>query len=101
MAISLKINKIKKSFRNNVVLKDINLDAKGSDIIGLVGKSGCGKSTLLKILVGYYKPDKGEILLNNKNISKSIIKLRKMVGYTTQENSFYEKLSVIENMRYY
>ncbi|MBU2634630.1 MAG: ABC transporter ATP-binding protein [Nanoarchaeota archaeon] len=101
MTISLKIDKISKSFKNNQILKEINLEGKSSEIIGLIGPSGCGKSTLLKILVGYYKPNSGSILINNKKISKNIINLRKIVGYTTQENSFYEKLTIMENMRYY
>lgn len=101
MALSLSIKNVRMSFKKNVVLKDVNLKAKGSDIIGLIGKSGCGKSTLLKILVGYYQPDKGEIKLNGKNVSRDLLGLRKITGYTTQENSFYEKLTVIENMRYY
>jgi len=101
MAVLLEIKRVKKSFKKNEVLTSINLKAKQRDIIGLVGKSGCGKSTLLKILVGYYKPDAGKIVLNNKNISEDLVGLRNKVGYTTQENSFYEKLNVYENMRYY
>ena len=101
VGISLKIKGVGKSFKKNVVLKDVNLEARGSEILGLVGKSGCGKSTLLKILVGYYEPEKGKILLNNKDISKDVLGLRRAVGYTTQENSFYEKLTVAENMNYY
>lgn len=101
MSISLSIQGVSKSFGSNQVLNKLDLDAKGKDIIGLIGKSGCGKSTLLKILVGYHKPDAGQILLNNKNISEDIMQLRRTVGYTTQENSFYEKLSVVENMNYY
>jgi len=99
MVLSLRISAIKKSFGNNPVLRGINFEAKGSEIIGLAGKSGCGKSTLLKILVGYHKPDSGDIFLNNKRLSARA--LRRLVGYTTQENSFYEKLTVIENMMYY
>lgn len=101
MALSLSIKNVRMSFKGNLVLKDVSLKAKSSDIIGLIGKSGCGKSTLLKILVGYYQPEKGEITLNGKNVSRDLLGLRKITGYTTQENSFYEKLSVIENMRYY
>jgi ABC-2 type transport system ATP-binding protein len=101
MAISLKIDNVSKSFKSNVVLKGLSLSAKSGDIIGLIGKSGCGKSTLLKVLVGYHKPDSGEILLDGNDISREKMHLRKLVGYVTQENSFYEKLSVIENMRYY
>jgi ABC-2 type transport system ATP-binding protein len=100
MALSLKIDELKKSFKSRSVLKDISFEASGSEIIGLIGKSGCGKSTLLKILVGYYRSDGGSILVNGKKV-KNVLELRNLVGYTTQENSFYEKLSVLENMRYY
>ena len=100
MALSLKVDGLSKSFRGKSVLRDISFSASGSEIIGLVGKSGCGKSTLLKILVGYLKAGGGSVFVNNKKV-KSVLELRRLVGYTTQENSFYEKLSVIENMRYY
>ncbi len=101
MVLSLKIKEVKKSFDKKVVLKNISLDVKECEIVGLIGKSGCGKSTLLKILVGYYKADAGKIILNDENVARKNIELRRVVGYTTQENSFYEKLSVEENMKYY
>lgn len=101
MAIVIKISGVSKSFRGKPVLQGIDLEAKSGDIIGLVGKSGCGKSTLLKVLVGHYKPDKGSIFLGQQDVLKDAMAIRRMVGYTTQENSFYEKLSVAENMLYY
>lgn len=101
MVITLKVQGVRKAFKKNVVLRDISFTAKSPDIIGLIGKSGCGKSTLLKILVGFHKPDSGTISLDGKNIAKNSMQLRRMVGYVTQENSFYEKLSVAENMSYY
>ena len=97
----LSVKNIKKSFSGKTILKDISLSAKELEIIGLIGKSGCGKSTFLKILVGYHKADSGSIEFNGKDVSRNPMILKKIVGYTTQENSFYEKLSVIENMRYY
>ncbi|MBU1199543.1 MAG: ABC transporter ATP-binding protein [Nanoarchaeota archaeon] len=101
MVVTLKVCSIGKTFRKKPVLIDISFEANASDIIGVIGESGCGKSTLLKILVGYYKPDTGNVFLNNKNVSKDVMNLRKTVGYTSQENAFYEKLLVIENMNYY
>jgi len=101
VVVSLEVVGLKKSFKDKLILKDINFKVGGSEILGIIGKSGCGKTTLLKILAGYYKQDKGKIVLNTSDISKNIKLLRKLVGYTTQENSFYEKLSILENMRYY
>jgi ABC-2 type transport system ATP-binding protein len=97
----LEIIRISKAFAKNKVLNDLSLDVYNGDIIGLIGKSGCGKSTLFKILVGYYKADSGKILFNGRDITKDFDAIKRAVGYTTQENVFYEKLTVIENMFYY
>lgn len=96
----LKISKVVKSYGHKIILNDITLEAKSGDIVGLIGKSGCGKSTLLKILVGHHSKTSGDIYYEGRLIDNKD-ELKKLVGYTTQENSFYEKLSLIENMRYY
>lgn len=97
----LEVKNLDKSFGEKKVLKGLNLSLNAGDILGLVGKSGCGKSTLLKILVGYYSADSGKILYNNRDITHDFSAIKSIVGYTTQENSFYEKLTVFENMSYY
>jgi len=48
----LKIENLSKSFGENTVLKDINLELKEGEILGLVGENGAGKSTLMKIIFG-------------------------------------------------
>ena len=48
----LKIENLSKSFGDNTVLKDINLELKSGEILGLVGENGAGKSTLMKIIFG-------------------------------------------------
>ncbi|OIO64212.1 hypothetical protein AUJ68_06840 [Candidatus Woesearchaeota archaeon CG1_02_57_44] len=99
--LTLAVSGITKSFGNNKVLRGVSFTAKSGDIIGLVGKSGCGKSTLLKILVGWHPADTGTVLMNGENITKDPLQLRRVVGYTTQDNSFYAKQTALENMRYY
>lgn len=97
----LEVKNLGKSFGEKKVLQGLNLELYPGDILGLVGKSGCGKSTLLKILVGYYSPNSGKILYKNKDITSDFSIIKSIVGYTTQENSFYDKLTVYENMSYY
>lgn len=97
----LELKKVKKFFGNKIVLNDVTLTIKKGEILGIIGTSGGGKSTLFKILLGYYKADAGEILFQGKSILKKQKTFKKIVGYTTQDDSFYKKLTVFENMDYY
>ncbi len=92
---------IGKTFGQKVILHDVSLLLAPGEIVGLLGRSGSGKSTLIKILVGYYKTDSGTICFNGNDVTHNFKDVRHFVGYTTQDNSFYEKLTVEENMRYY
>lgn len=97
----LEFKGINKRFGQKQVLRGLSLKIFKKDCFALVGRSGAGKSTLMKILIGFYKPDSGKVIYDGEDISGDLNKLRKIIGFTTQENSFYEELSVIENMKYY
>lgn len=98
---SIKVNSISKSFGNNNILNNINLTIPKGKIFGLVGVSGSGKTTLLKLLVGFYKPSKGSVLFDGKDVQKHNKALRKSFGFASQENCFYSRLNVEENIRYF
>lgn len=53
-----------KGYKEQQVLKDIDLNIKKGEFVGIVGKNGSGKSTLLKILAGIYYPEHGEVIIN-------------------------------------
>lgn len=64
----IEIKNVSKSFNNNLVLKNFNLNIEKGSIFGLIGINGAGKSTLLRILAGIYNVDSGSITINNNNI---------------------------------
>ena len=97
----IRLQNISKSFASTPVLKDISLEIVPGEILALLGRSGCGKSTLIKILVGYHAPSSGKVFFKEQDITKNFTQVREQVGYVTQDNSFYEKLTVLENMYYY
>lgn len=97
----VEIKEVSKKFGSKIVLDKLSLELYPGEIVGLIGRSGCGKSTLIKILVGYYKADSGRIIFSGKDITRRFGAVKNIVGYTSQENLFYEKLSVYENMVYY
>ena len=97
----IKFKNITKVFNSVKILNNLSLEVYKNEIVALIGESGCGKSTMLKILIGFYPPDLGEIFYNNSNITHNFYKIRRVAGYVSQENSFYEKLTIEENLRFF
>lgn len=101
------INNVTKSFidgsSKRVILDNTSVTFKKGEKIALVGRSGLGKSTILKLLLGVEKVDKGEIILDDINITsyknKDLINLRrKVIGYVFQNFNLIKNLSVEENI---
>jgi len=63
----IKIENLSHSFGKNVVLEDVNMEAKDASILGLVGINGAGKSTLLRLISGVYVPQKGTVTYDDKS----------------------------------
>lgn len=81
------------------VLTDVNLDIKSGDKLTIVGMSGSGKSTLMKLLVGFFEPNAGEILLNSHSL-KDVDRhtLRTYINYTPQEPCVFSG-TIIANLK--
>jgi len=97
----LEVNKLKKKFGKNIVLKEINLKIKKGDRLAIIGPSGCGKSTLLRCLNMLEVPDNGQIIFNNQDITKKGINLsevRRKMGMVFQQFNLFPHLTVLENI---
>lgn len=88
------------------VLKDFNLKIESGTFLGIEGKSGAGKSTLLSIIAGLQKADAGEVFLGQPPVNilalndKELSAFRnKNIGFISQEQSFLENLTVLDNVR--
>jgi ABC-type multidrug transport system fused ATPase/permease subunit len=72
------------------ILQDVNFKIDPHENIAIVGENGAGKTTLIKLLVGFYQPDKGEVLVNGTNISNyDQVSYRKTLGVLFQDFSEY------------
>src|SRR5512136_2282158 len=70
MAVLLKCSGVSKRFGGLQALKNVDFTVNDGEIAGLVGPNGSGKSTLLNLISGVYKPDSGQILFLDEDISK-------------------------------
>ena len=93
--------KISKSYGRNSILNEISINIDLNEITGLLGPNGAGKTTLFYILAGLTKPTKGEVLLNNSEITNLSLSSRADSGlvYLPQEPSIFRNLSVKDNLR--
>ena len=96
----LRAENIMKMYGSRKVVKGISLQVEQGEIIGLLGPNGAGKTTSFYMIVGMLKPNKGEIFLDDENITHDSMykRAQRGVGYLAQEASVFRKLSVEDNI---
>lgn len=87
----IEVNNVSKKFKDDLILKNVNIEFKTGKIYGLVGVNGSGKSVLLKLICAFYKPSSGEILINGKNYHKS-------KDFPNEIRAFIEKPCFLSNL---
>lgn len=97
----VELKNINKRFGKTIVLQNINLTIQEHEMLGLIGFSGSGKTTLLRTVIGYYSISGGKIYYQQQDITKKSALLKSVVGFAAQENSFYDRLTIKENIHYF
>lgn len=82
------------------MVKDASLSVRSGQIVGLLGPNGAGKTTSFYMIIGLIKADKGEVFIDQEDISKAPMheRARKGLSYLPQEASIFRKLSVRDNI---
>ena len=91
---------LKKSFDNNDVLKDINLEIYQGEVVCIIGSSGSGKSTLLRCLNLLEEPTEGQIMVGDEDICKNIENIdifRSKIGMVFQNFNLFNNMNVLKN----
>jgi len=89
-----------KSYKSRQVVRDVSLEVSTGQIVGLLGPNGAGKTTTFYMIVGLVPLDKGEICIDQLDISIQPMheRARHGIGYLPQEASIFRKLTVYENL---
>ncbi|MBU1854402.1 MAG: ABC transporter ATP-binding protein [Nanoarchaeota archaeon] len=108
-----KIQNVIKRFEDHIILDNINFEIRKGEIFGLIGASGSGKTTLLNIIIGFLRPDQGDVLFRFEHLLdfqkamtfRSVFKkqdaVKKIYGFASQLPSFYRDLTIRENLQYF
>ena len=99
----LKAENIYKNFGSLQILKGVNLEVKSGEIVSIVGASGAGKSTLLHIIGTLDKPNKGEVYIDNVNVTKLNTKAisafrNQNLGFIFQFHHLLPEFTALENI---
>jgi ABC-2 type transport system ATP-binding protein len=89
---------VTKKFGGRVVVNDIAMQVRPGEIYGFLGPNGSGKTTFLRMLCGLLTPDGGSGHCLGYDILRDSADIKKHVGYMTQRFSFYEDLTIEENL---
>ncbi len=100
----IEVKGLYKSFGDQEVLRGVDLLVPKGQITVILGRSGAGKSVLLKHMIGLIRPDRGQILVMGKDITKmrekELTQLRKRFGMLFQEGALFDSLTVAENVAF-
>jgi lipopolysaccharide export system ATP-binding protein len=98
--MKLRSENLVKKYGARDVVKSVSIEVNRGEIVGLLGPNGAGKTTTFYMIVGFIKPNSGNVYLENEDITSLAMykRAQKGVGYLPQESSIFRKLSVEDNI---
>lgn len=99
--MKLHTHNLVKKYKSRRVVDEVSVSVERGEIVGLLGPNGAGKTTTFYMMVGLISPNEGNIMLDDKDITKEPVykRARMGIGYLAQEASIFRKLSVEDNIR--
>ena len=98
--MKLEVKNVSLNINGRKIVENVSLSVMPGEIVGLLGPNGAGKTSTFNLVVGNLKPNKGDILINNKSISNLSLPMRSELGlgYLPQEPSIFRDLTVRDNI---
>jgi lipopolysaccharide export system ATP-binding protein len=96
----LRADGLRKTYRGRAVVAGVDLELTQGEVVGLLGPNGAGKTTSFYCIVGFIRPDRGTIRIDDRDISRLPMyrRARLGIGYLPQESSIFRKLTVEQNV---
>jgi len=99
MTVSVKFDGVSKILGSARAVDDLNLEIGAGELFFLLGPSGCGKTTALRMVAGFYRPDEGRILFNDKDQSR-VPPHKRNTGMVFQNYALWPHMDVRSNVAY-
>ncbi len=96
--ITVKLDRVSKSFGDFTAVKDLSLSVRAGRVFGLLGPNGAGKTTTIRMIVNITAPDSGSILLFGRKIDAQ---LQDRIGYLPEERGLYRRMQIADQLRFF
>ncbi|PHR18732.1 MAG: multidrug ABC transporter ATP-binding protein [Hoeflea sp.] len=97
---AIEVSGLVKRFGDKTVVDHVSMSVAEGEISGFLGPNGSGKTTTIRVMCGLLTPDEGEGRVLGHDIRSESLRIKREVGYMTQKFSFYEDLSIEENLTF-
>jgi ABC-2 type transport system ATP-binding protein len=97
---AIQVNGLVKRFGTKTVVDHVSMNVAEGEIVGFLGPNGSGKTTTIRIMCGLLTPDEGSGQVLGYDLKTESLKIKREVGYMTQRFSFYEDLTIAENLEF-
>jgi sulfate transport system ATP-binding protein len=97
--VSIRLEKISKHYGLQVVVNNLSLEVQNGEFFVLLGASGSGKTTVLSIIAGLVQPDKGIVLLQDRNVT-ALPPQKRNIGFVFQNYALFEYMTVAQNIEF-
>lgn len=99
--IAVKIENVKKSYKDTKALKGVSAEIKSGELYGLLGLNGAGKTTLISAIAGLIKADEGDITVDGKSVKTDSDEVKRIIAVSPQETAVAPNLTVKENLEFF
>ncbi|KAB2683481.1 MULTISPECIES: ATP-binding cassette domain-containing protein [Brucella/Ochrobactrum group] len=100
MPNAIDVKGLVKRFGDATVVDQVSMSVAEGEIVGFLGPNGSGKTTTIRMMCGLLTPDEGEGEVLGYDLRTEGLKIKREVGYMTQRFSFYEDLTIAENLEF-
>lgn len=102
--VVIEFENVTKSFRNQMVLRNLSFQIRQGETVCLIGESGCGKTVNLKLMIGLMKPDKGKVSFKGNDLAKmsekQLTATRIKFGFLFQMAALFDSMSIYDNVAF-
>lgn len=96
--MTLKIDKVRKSFGDKIAVDNLNMVVKPGEVMGLIGQNGAGKTTTFRMILNFISADQGKITWQDGPITQEI---KQKIGFLPEERGLYQKMTVEDQILYF